>query len=157
MIEWVKDITWVDWCLIFGIPYLFFYFLRIYLKGRAIFKLAKEKYDKLEEDKCKGPHSWVTIPVNGKNSRVCRDCCFSSEHQTFVQKWHLDGELGRIEFLKGLEEYKKVRMRELEKDYCLTSEKLQEITDAVCNIKKDYAIQNIEKRMEEIMGNKGDV
>lgn len=123
-------------------------FLRFKKKKDKIIKQIKE----LEDQKCKGPHSWMDMEILGEVTHVCKDCCFIPKHDTFVKRHFVDAQIKQNEYLKEAEEYRKKRMGEICEKYDIQESLAQSISDEVVSIKKDFALMKLDEALAELKG-----
>lgn len=141
--------------LVFSLLFLMIFFtVRDYLRFRRITKRHKDHMANLEAKKCKGPHSWIDMEIMGEKTHVCKECCFTPKHDTFVKEHFVKAELEHIKYKKELEEYKSKRMAEICEKYNIEESRAQAISDEVVSIKKDFAIMKLDEALEKIGGKK---
>ena len=107
------------------------------------------KMKKLDDQKCKGPHSWVKFYLIDEEKHVCKDCCWCPDLEDYVKRSYVDGELRAIEFRKGLEEYTRTTMINICDEFSLSQDNLGLIKSKLDEIKKNYTLEYIEKNLED--------
>jgi hypothetical protein len=140
----------VDLLIILVSTYLIARFTASYRKSYMIANYRKKIKNKYEKEKCTTGHEWVELTVDYKKSLVCKKCCWCPSANNFVVRSNLDLELGRLDFERKLEEYKKERIEDIRSKYNLTEESVADIYDNFISIKKDFTIKSINKIMGEM-------
>jgi hypothetical protein len=128
----------------------FIYFLRAFLRARKKYKTQKEHIQKLEANKCKGPHSWISIMVEGEKTHVCRHCYWTPKHETFVKEMFVKDAIYSEQFDAEYKKYLDDKIQELSVEYGISAEKIAEIEARVYKIKQEFSIQYLKKMMEEL-------
>ena len=118
---------------------------------RKFKKKIRDKLKKLNENKCKGPHSWVNVPVSGEETHVCKDCYYTPKYDSFVDEQLFKAELDRRQFDKDLEEYKKERFRDVAEKFGLELIVIEGIYDEIIEIKKDFSIQYMDNFIKDLL------
>lgn len=128
----------------------FFYFLRSFLKFRQKYKKANSHYKKLETNKCKGPHSWISIVVESEKTHVCRHCYWSPKHENFVKEVFVKDAIYSEQFDAEYKKYFDEKVQQLSVEYGMSAEKIAEIEGKVYKIKQDFSVQYLKKMMDEL-------
>ena len=144
----------IDILLILISSYFIVYLIKVWIDNYNNLKKIKKELAKLEANKCKGFHNWIEIEIMGEKSNVCRDCCWSPKYDTFVKKFFVDSEIQRIDFNEGLERYKKNKIEELAAKYFMEVDDLHIVAEEILKIKKDFTIQHLEKKLEDMKQHK---
>lgn len=128
----------------------FVYFSKVLYKN---FKLRKEqinRFKKLEANKCKGPHTWISMEVDSSQTHVCRDCYFSPKHDTFVKEYYVKEAIYSEQFDLDYKKYFNEKVQEMVQVYGIPSDKIIEINEKVTQIKQEFSLQYLKKMLQEI-------
>lgn len=155
MIEFIKNLTILE-SVVIGIAVLFvgriiwreITFLRLYF---GLVKKQKARMKELEENKCKGPHSWIDMEVKGETTHVCKECCYSPKNEGFIRREFIDAHLQEIEYRKAMEKYKKDKLLAIAFEYKIDSGMVEDVYDKMVNIKKDFALEWLDKKLAEML------
>jgi len=153
MIEFIKNLSTLELVLI-GIAVLFIgrviyreiQFFRLYQK---LVKSKKKRLKELEEKKCKGPHSWIDIELNGQKTHVCKECYYSPKNEGFVREEYVNAYLEELKYREAMEEYMEVRLKDIAAAHKI--ENPRAVYDAMVTIKKDFNIEYMEKKIKELL------
>ncbi len=125
-----------------------------YRTGSQYSKAYKKELAELEKNKCEGPHEWMKMDIMGQEDRVCKVCCWSQTHSTYVKRFYIDVELRAIEFDKGLGEYRFDKIKELSDELNVSITDILEIEKRIVKIREDYITvfteESLLKQIEEI-------
>lgn len=149
MIDYIKNA--IDIIFILLVPFLFVFLVRGVWNQIKNIRRNKKNLERLEAQKCKGPHSWVKMPILGQEVRVCKECCYSADLDGYVKREFLNAHLRELEFKNALEEYSKKRKTEIAEKFRLFDFELEQLEDEIYSIKKDFTIQWLEKNLKEIL------
>ena len=153
-------VTYIEATGIWGILSLLIVILMAFFTIRDFIRFKKKRnqqvkqWKSLEDQKCKGPHSWMDMEIFGETTHVCKDCCFIPKHDTFVKRHFVDAQIKQNEYLKEAEEYRQKRMTEICEKYDIQEALAQSISDEVISIKKDFVIMKLDQALKEMMGDK---
>jgi hypothetical protein len=128
----------------------FIYFSIIIYKNIKLRRQQAKKINELESKKCKGPHSWINMSVDGSRTHVCKKCYFSPSHDGFVKQSFVQEAIYTEQFDIQYKEYFDKKIQELAFFYEMPIDKLAEIGEKIIQIKKDFAFEYIKKMMEEV-------
>lgn len=125
-------------------------FLRkVHRNFKTRLKNAK-KLERLEANKCKGPHSWINMTVEDSKTHVCRDCYFSPKHDTFVKEFYVKEAIHTEQFESEYKKFFEEKIQEIVATYGISSEKIIEINKKVVQIKQDFSLQYLKKMIENL-------
>ncbi len=125
------------------------YFSVVIYKNIKLRRQQAKKISELESNKCKGPHSWISMTVDGPKTHVCKKCYFSPKHDGFVKESFVQEAIHAEQFDIQYKEYFDKKIQEIAFFYNMPIDKLAEIGEKILQIKKDFAFEYIKKMMEE--------
>jgi hypothetical protein len=128
----------------------FIYFSMAVYKNISFTIQQNKRFKKLQSNKCKGPHSWVNMSVDGTKTHVCRECFFSPKHDTFVKENFVKEAIHMEQFDLEYKEYFNKKIQEIAIFYNMPTDKLVEIGEKIIEIKKEFASEYIKKMIEEM-------
>jgi len=150
----LERLSFIDICWIVSVPIL----SAISIKNIAVFFRERKNYFKklaeLEANKCKGPHSWIDMTIIGSKTHVCKECYYCPEHEFYIKEHFVRAEVEGEKFYKALSEYKEKRMTEIGKSYGIDIEELQNMTDEVIAINKEFTLEYLDKKLKEMKEDK---
>jgi len=144
----LQNLTLLDFFLLIAVPAFLAMNTRSFLTYRKLKKEHTERYKELEENKCDGPHTWISMSILGKESHVCKDCCFCPDKEAFVKKEFVNAEVQRSKFDKELALFKEKRIKEIGKEVGLDEDKAKSIYMKFVSIQKDFTLDYIEEMMK---------
>jgi len=120
--------------------------------ARAMKKEMRAQLKMYQDNKCKGPHSWVDVPVNGEKTHVCKDCYYTPKYDSFVDKVMFEAELSKMDFDKNFEKFKAERFEEIAEKFGIPETGLvSEMYEELANIKKEFSIKEMDKFIAELL------
>jgi hypothetical protein len=128
----------------------FVFFAKVLYKNFKLKKQQIKRFKELESNKCKGPHTWLAMTVEGSQTHVCRECYFSPTHDTFVKEYYVKEALYTQQFEADYKKYFDEKVQEIAQAYNISSEKIVEINEKVTNIKQDFSLQYLKKLLQEL-------
>lgn len=128
----------------------FVFFSRILYKNFKSKRQQIERLKKLESNKCKGPHIWLTMSVEGSQTHVCRECYFAPKHDTFVKEYYVKEAIYTEQFNTDYKKYLDEKIQTMVEMYGISSEKIIEINEKISQIKKEFSLQYLKKMLEEL-------
>jgi len=129
---------------IFGTPVWLSLCIYELFKLRVVRKNTAKRLEELETQKCDGPHKWIFMPVDGETVNVCQRCYWSPVHEGYIKKFFVDAEIRQKQFKDELEKHVEEKLKELNIS--------KELYEKVINIKKDFALDYMEKTLKEMCG-----
>lgn len=144
------QMKWYDVLLLIFLPFILITSLRGLVRGYKKFKSLKKEIKELEENKCKGPHDWIDMNIMGKKTHVCKTCCFVPDFNAFAKRMYVNGELKARQFQSELEEYRKVKIKEMSENFSLEPDVIEDIANSVFSIKKDFTTKFLAKEIEKM-------
>lgn len=133
------------------ISLLFLSIIAVFLAKSSIQKFNKllkdhKDYKEMEKNKCNGPHSWIQMDVMSKKTHVCKDCCWSPSHETFVRSIYVRMAIFEQEYEKYLEE----ELKNMSQEHGISVEKIKEINAKLSKISADFSKSYIEKNVKSL-------
>lgn len=128
----------------------FVYFSKVLYKNFKLRRQQINRLKKLEENKCKGPHSWISMEVDGSQTHVCRDCYFSPKHDMFVKEYFVKEAVYSEQFDLDYKKYFDEKVQEIAQAYGISGDKIIEINDKVTHIKQEFSLQYLKKMLQEV-------
>lgn len=125
---------------------MFFYNLKQMRRSRARLK-------QLEENKCKGPHSWIEMHILSKDVHVCKECCYCPSLENYVKKSFVNAKLEEIKFDEELEKYKEEKIDQISTEHSLSYNETKELYKKLISIKKNFTVEYLDKKLEELKKN----
>lgn len=112
-----------------------------YRLGSAYAKAYQNEMDLMNQNKCEdNEHDWIYMELKGERGRVCKTCCWSQSHETFVKKFFVEAELSQIRFNEGFDKYKAKRLSEISEEFNVSMTDIIAISEKVITIKKNYTV-----------------
>jgi hypothetical protein len=128
----------------------FVYFTKV-LYGRFKLKIQQiKKFKLLAAKKCKGPHIWLTISVEGSQTHVCRECYFAPKHDTFVKEYYVKEAIYTQQFEADYKKYLDKKVQEMALFYGIDGEEIIEINEKIVQIKQEFSLQYLKKMIQEM-------
>lgn len=140
----------LNWLLIALCSLFLIRVFKILRKALKDSKKIKKQIEELEKNKCKGPHKWININVENKNTHVCRECYWCPSYESYIKKVFVDAEIKKEKFEEDMESYKKQKLLEIQEKYGLKEEDVKDIYNKIINIKKDFTLKEMENFLKEI-------
>ena len=161
MIEFIKNLSGLE-LLVLSIAVVFvgkiiwreITVIRIY---REIVKRQKERMKELEKNKFEGPHSWIDMEINGETTHVCKDGYFSPKNDAFVKEEAVKAHLHHIEYEKAKEKNRIKRLGEIASKHGISRDVIKDVYEDIINIRKDFDVQWLDKKLAEILSDKPNV
>lgn len=123
---------------------------RSFLKAREKYKKQKDHYKKLETNKCKGPHSWISMTVEGEKTHVCRQCCWSPKHENFVKDFFVKDAIYSEQFDAEYKKFFDEKIQEISTQYGISVETITQIEEKIYKIKQEFSVQYLKKMLDEL-------
>jgi len=117
------------------------------------FKTKREqnkRLKKLESNKCQGPHSWVSVSVEGSKTHVCRHCYFSPKHDAFVKEFFVKEAIYTEQFDLDYKKYLDEKVQEMVQKYGISKENIIEINDKINELKQEFSLKYLKKMVQEL-------
>jgi hypothetical protein len=130
----------------------FIFLIRFLVWNISRNKKLKERMKVLEENKCKGPHTWIQMSILGTNVHVCKECRWSAKLEAYVKESFVSARLEEIKFDDALEEYKKEALVNISEQHGLDIDATNKIYKQMISIKKDFVLGYLDKKLEEMKG-----
>ena len=156
MIDYISKLSTFDIIFILIVPFFFVFVVKGVWKQIKDIRRTKRHLEKLEAQRCEGPHSWVKMPILGQEIHVCKECCYSGDVDGYVKREFLNAHLKELEFKNALEEYSKKRKTEIAEKFRLFDFELEQLENEIYSIKKDFTVQWLEKSLEEMIKEEGE-
>lgn len=128
----------------------FVYFAKVLYRNFKLKRQQIKKFKELEAKKCKGPHIWLTMSVEGSQTHVCRECYFAPKHDTFVKEYYVKEAIYTQQFEADYKKYLDEKVQEMVLFYGISGEKIIEINEKVVQIKQEFSLQYLKKMLQEL-------
>ena len=128
----------------------FVYFSKVLYKSFKLKRQQIKKLKELEANKCKGPHTWLTMTVKSSQTHVCRECYFSPTHDTFVKEYYVKEAIYTQQFEADYKKYLDEKVQEMALFYGIDGEEIIEINEKIVQIKQEFSLQYLKKMIQEM-------
>ena len=156
LLETISRLSWIDIVFILAVPFAFAFIVKGLWVQIKYIKRVRENAKRLEAQKCKGPHSWIKMPILGQEIHVCKDCCFSADVDTYIKREFVEGYIKELEFRESLDEFANKRKTEIAEEYNMSKDELEELIFKIICIEKDFTLQWLEKSLKEMREEKSE-
>lgn len=130
--------------LILSVSILSVYTIKQLIKKYSETRKAVKEFIRMEENKCKGPHKWFEMDIEGQKTHVCRECCWCPHHDSFIKEFYVKIAVFEADHEAHLEN----GLKELSSEYQMDVEKLKEINSKITEISSNFSKAYLEKRLE---------
>jgi len=114
-------------------------------------EIYKEKMKEVDDMKARGDHhEWIEIPIDYKNTLVCKKTGYCPHNNGFLPKGYIDNHLEKLKLEKEFNVYKDVKLKELAKEYSLSIEDIEELSTKVYSIKKEFSLSKMNHLIDEL-------
>jgi len=117
-------------------------------------KEYNKKMKEVDEMKANGDlHEWISLPVrlNGQEAYVCRKTGFCPTIEGFVPMSYIQLWESRQKQLEEWEIFRQRKMEDLVQKHNLPIQKLEELSDDIYAIKRDFKVSEMERGIKEIL------
>ena len=128
----------------------FVYFSKVLYKSFKLKIQQIKKFKELTAKKCRGPHIWLTIPIEGSQTHVCRECYFAPKHDTFVKEYYVKEAIYTQQFEADYKKHLDEKVQEMALFYGIDGEEIIEINEKIVQIKQEFSLQYIKKIIQEM-------
>lgn len=128
----------------------FVYFALIIYNNIKTKRQQIKRIKNLELNKCKGPHSWISMNIEGSQAHVCRDCYFSPKYDSFVKEIFVKEAVYKEQFDSDYKKYFDQKVQEIAAIHNLPLDQVADIGEKIIKIKQDFSLQYIKKIIDEL-------
>jgi S-adenosylmethionine:tRNA-ribosyltransferase-isomerase (queuine synthetase) len=129
--------------------YIFIDTIILFFKLMKVKKRNKQKMEELIKNKCK-THKWITMKVEGKETHVCRECCFAPMHDSFVKEFYVKEAISKEKFEINYKKFLDEKIEELSKEYGIKPDIIKEIGEKVEKTKQEYSVVYLQQILKDL-------